>query len=114
MMHVEHFDEMMFDISRIYRSISEKLQFWKSLSRSAQRGYYQADDEESLLNKDLAHFQCDISTNSEICHLVADFFQVLETNEGPNFHLFFDDLPIYYVPAQFKDKLYLMANLLTK
>ena len=45
---------------------------------------------------------------------VADFFQVLGRNEGPNFRLFFDDLPIYYVPAKYKDKLYLMANLFTK
>ncbi len=45
---------------------------------------------------------------------VADFFRVLESNEGPEFRLYYDDLPIYYVPAEFKDKLYLMANLFTR
>ena len=45
---------------------------------------------------------------------MTNFFQILEVNEGPNFHLFFDDLPIYYVPSKYKDKLYLMANLFTK
>ena len=40
--------------------------------------------------------------------------QTLQSNEGPTFHLFYDDLPIYYVPASQKDKLYLMANLFTK
>ncbi len=45
---------------------------------------------------------------------VADFFRVLESNEGPRFHLFYDDLPIYYVPARHKDRMYLMANLFTK
>ena len=119
-MDTDHFTEMMFDIRRIYRSISEKLAFWKNLSKSGvrrprSRHRSKVDvEEESLLNKDLEEFQCDVSTNSEICHLVADFFQVLSTNEGPDFHLFFDDLPIYYVPAQYKDKLYLMANLFTK
>lgn len=63
----DHFSEMMFSIHRIYNSISEKLAFWQGLIRSGQRGSFQ--DEESLLNKDLEHFQCDVSTNSEICHL---------------------------------------------
>jgi hypothetical protein len=35
-------------------------------------------------------------------------------NEGEQFHLYYDDLPVYYVPAAYKDKLYLMANLFTK
>ncbi len=47
---------------------------------------------------------------------MADFFRVLESNgeNSSTFHLFYDDLPIYYVPAEHKDKLYLMANLFTK
>ena len=46
--------------------------------------------------------------------LVADFFVTLDWSEGEDFHLFYDDLPIYYVPSAYKDKLYLMANLFTK
>ena len=46
---------------------------------------------------------------------VAHFFNTLEMNEADGqFKLYFDDLPIYYVPASHKDKLSLMANLLTK
>jgi len=45
---------------------------------------------------------------------VATFFKTLQSNEGDQFQLFYDDLPVYYVPASFKDKLYLMANLFTK
>lgn len=45
---------------------------------------------------------------------MADFFRVLEMNEAPRFHLFYDDLPIYYVSSEHKDKIYLMANLFTK
>ena len=45
---------------------------------------------------------------------MADFFVTLDWSEGEDFHLFYDDLPIYYVPSAYKDKLYLMANLFTK
>lgn len=45
---------------------------------------------------------------------VAIFFKTLQSNEGDQFQLFHDNLPVYYVPASFKDKLYLMANLFTK
>ena len=46
--------------------------------------------------------------------LVALFFKILQSNEGEQFNLYHDDLPVYYVPAAYKDKLYLMANLFTK
>ncbi len=45
---------------------------------------------------------------------VALFFKQLQNNEGEQFNLYYDDLPVYYVPAAYKDKLYLMANLFTK
>lgn len=52
---------------------------------------------------------------STFCLLtVAHFFDVLDKNAGDDFSLFHDDLPIYYVPAEMKDRLYLMANLFTK
>ncbi|TRY81053.1 hypothetical protein TCAL_09447 [Tigriopus californicus] len=112
---IDHFNDMMFDIHKVYKSISEKLNFWQSLVKSGKRNVALTSDEDGgMLKKDLEQFQCDVATNSEICHLVADFFQVLESNEGANFRLFYDDLPIYYVPSKFKDKLYLMANLFTK
>ena len=38
----------------------------------------------------------------------------MDWSEGDDFHLFYDDLPIYYVPSAYKDKLYLMANLFTR
>ena len=69
---------------------------------------------ESLM-EELDELQCDDSTNFEICHLVAEFFSVLEGNEKQhNFQLHYDDLPIYYIPSKHKDRLYLMANLFTK
>ena len=73
------------------------------------------DEEIDSLREELDELQCDDSTNFEICHLVAEFFSVLEGNEKHNhFQLHYDDLPIYYIPSQHKDRLYLMANLFTK
>ena len=73
------------------------------------------DAEINHLEEELDELQCDDSTNFEICHLVAEFFSVLEGNEMHNqFSLHYDDLPIYYIPAKHKDRLYLMANLFTK
>ncbi len=45
---------------------------------------------------------------------MADFIRILSANQGKEFRLYFDDLPIYYVPSKFKDKLYLLANLFTR
>eukprot|EP00095_Tigriopus_kingsejongensis_P011851 maker-scaffold493_size155937-snap-gene-0.22 protein:Tk11851 transcript:maker-scaffold493_size155937-snap-gene-0.22-mRNA-1 annotation:"hypothetical protein DAPPUDRAFT_95105" len=113
--NMDHFNDMMLNIHEVYKSISEKLTFWQSLVKSGKRNFGTASDEEGgMLKKDLQQFQCDVATNSEICHLVADFFNTLESNEGSTFSLFYDDLPIYYVPSKYKDKLYLMANLFTK
>ena len=73
------------------------------------------DQEIKSLREELDELQCDDSTNFEICHLVAEFFSVLEGNEKHNhFQLHYDDLPIYYIPSHHKDRLYLMANLFTK
>ncbi len=86
------------------------------------------------MKEELKHLNCDIAANAEICHLgkknisnqerrielysnaflVASFFAILNDNEGEDFKLIFDDLPIYYVPEALKDKLYLMANLFAK
>ena len=74
-----------------------------------------ADQEIESLMEELDELQCDDSTNFEICHLVAEFFSVLEGNEKHDeFKIHYDDLPIYYIPAKHKDRLYLMANLFTK
>ena len=73
------------------------------------------DQEIESLMEELDELQCDDSTNFEICHLVAEFFSVLEGNEKHDeFKIHYDDLPIYYIPAKHKDRLYLMANLFTK
>ena len=73
------------------------------------------DEEIESLREELDELQCDDSTNFEICHLVAEFFSILEGNEKHNhFQLHYDDLPIYYIPSHHKDRLYLMANLFTK
>ena len=37
MMDMSHFDEMMFNIHTIYKSISEKLQFWQGVVRKRVR-----------------------------------------------------------------------------
>merc|ERR1711936_876914 len=71
-------------------------------------------EEMKTMKKELDHLNCNKATNAEICHLVASFFTVLDSNEGDNFQLVYDDLPIYYVPEKLKDRLYLMTNLLTK
>ena len=74
-----------------------------------------ADQEIESLMEELDELQCDDSTNFEICHLVAEFFSVLVGNEKHDeFKIHYDDLPIYYIPAKHKDRLYLMANLFTK
>ena len=71
-------------------------------------------EEMKTMKKELDHLNCNKATNAEICHLVASFFTVLDSNEGDNFQLVYDDLPIYYVPERLKERLYLMSNLFTK
>ena len=67
------------------------------------------------MTEELDELRCNDSTNFEICHLVAEFFAILEGNENHDkFQLYYDDLPIYYIPSKHKDRLYLMANLFTK
>ena len=46
--------------------------------------------------------------------LVAVFFQILSGNQGSEFRLIYDDLPVYYVPAIHKERLFILANLFTK
>ena len=94
-MPVDHYRELVDQINDIYRRIGNKLSTWRKNGQGKRN-------------------RCDASANTEICNLVADFFLTLEWSEGDDFHLFYDDLPIYYVPSEFKDKLYLMANLFTK
>lgn len=53
---------------RIYQRVSEKLSFWRGLVKSGE-GRKMKDDDGSKLKKDLQQFQCDVATNSEICHL---------------------------------------------
>ena len=61
---------MMQNIHSIYQRISDKLSFWQRLVTESSLeenndndfGIYES-------NKRLEHFQCDISTNTEICHL---------------------------------------------
>merc|ERR1711936_1110074 len=80
----------MVSIKSLYKRIHDKLSLWTKFKKMSRK------------HKD------------EICHLVASFFTVLDSNEGDNFQLVYDDLPIYYVPEKLKDRLYLMTNLLTK
>ena len=108
-MDASEFDQMMFDIQTIYKKINSKLQLWLQ--------FVSTDDaeEKHQMKEKLSGLQCGVSTNAEICQIVAHFFNTLEMNEADGqFKLYFDDLPIYYVPASHKDRLYLMANLFTK
>ena len=97
-----------------------KFQTWVRLENMIHKSVHPNEEEEidqeiETLREELDELQCDDSTNFEICHLVAEFFSVLEGNERHNqFQLHYDDLPIYYIPSQHKDRLYLMANLFTK
>ncbi len=52
----------------IYKRVSEKLKFWQSLVKSGESRRLE-QDAESKLKKDLQEFQCDVATNSEICHI---------------------------------------------
>ena len=94
------------------------VQLWIRFGRNHKHVQQFEQDNRHLTDEQLGHLdelQCDDSTNFEICQLVADFFSVLEGNEQHNhFNLYFDDLPIYYIPSRHKDRLYLMANLFTK
>lgn len=83
----------------------------------------------------LENIQCDIATNYEICKLgrsqklshrfntlklfqpkilVATFFVNLKNNEADGFKLYYDELPVYYVPSSFKETFFLMSNLFTR
>jgi len=108
-MESSQFEQMIFNIQKIYKKINSKLQLWlKFITRESKM------DKNEMMHE-LAELQCDLSTNADICQIVAHFFNTLEMNEADGqFRLYFDDLPIYYVPASHKDKLYLLANLLTK
>merc|ERR1719474_395351 len=120
-MDATEFERMIFDIERIYKRINSKLQLWlRFVSHDDKAAEASSANSRRHLHHDqmmqeLSGLQCDVSSNAEICHIVASFFNTLEMNEADGtFKLYFDDLPIYYVPASHKDKLYLMANLFTK
>ncbi len=56
--------------------MSEKLEFWQRLVKSSSGKRRKSkfsggdeDEEDSKLRKDLREFQCDVATNSEICHI---------------------------------------------
>jgi hypothetical protein len=107
---------MMLSIQDIYKRIHDKLNLWLRF-KQIKKGVGTPDDHQTMdeMKQELEHLNCDLAANAEICHLVASFFSVLNSNEGDDsFHLVYDDLPIYYVPESLKDKLYLMANLFTK
>ena len=106
---------MMVNIKSLYKRIHDKLSLWIRFKKMSREPKADIDhDEMKAMKKELDHLNCNKATNAEICHLVASFFTVLDSNEGDNFQLVYDDLPIYYVPEQLKDRLYLMTNLLTK
>ena len=111
----EHFNDMMFSIKDIYKRIHDKLNLWIRFKKMRHGPKAEIDHEEmKKMKQELDHLNCNKAANAEICHLVASFFAVLDENEGDNFQLVYDDLPIYYVPEKLKDRLYLMANLFTK
>jgi len=125
-MDASEFERMIFDIQKIYKKINSKLQLWLgfvskdgsgtgSRASSSSSSSSSATENKQKMMRELSGLQCDVSSNAEICQIVAHFFNTLEMNESDGqFKLYFDDLPIYYVPASHKDKLYLMANLFTK
>jgi len=126
-MESTEFEKMIYDIQKVYKKINSKLQLWLRfvspqgrVQHSGSIGSHSVDEDGNEIGHDemeeqLSELQCDQSANNEICQIVAHFFNTLEMNEADGqFKLYFDDLPIYYVPASHKDKLYLMANLLTK
>ncbi len=59
--------------------MSQKLEFWQSLVKSGHRkkkkkkgeedGDGDGEEDDSKLSRDLREFQCDVATNSEICHI---------------------------------------------
>jgi len=111
----EHFNDMMYNIKSIYKRIHDKLNLWIRFKKMRMKPHDEVDHEEmKTMKKELDHLNCNKATNAEICHLVASFFTVLDSNEGDNFQLVYDDLPIYYVPERLKERLYLMSNLFTK
>ena len=106
---------MMFNIKSIYKRIHDKLNLWTRFKKLRMKHATEIDHEAmKAMKKELEHLNCNKATNAEICHLVASFFSILDSNEGENFQLVYDDLPIYYVPEALKDRIYLMANLFTK
>ena len=109
---------MMVSIKSLYKRIHDKLSLWTRFKKMSRKHKDEIGDHEmeemKEMKKELDHLNCNKATNAEICHLVASFFTVLDSNEGDNFQLVYDDLPIYYVPEKLKDRLYLMTNLLTK
>ena len=109
-MKKEHFSEMMFNINTIYQRIHSKLNLWTRFKKIRMELHNNHDEENSEvmkktmkeMMKKLEDLNCNNAANSEICHLVASFFEVLDHNEGDDFKLVYDDLPIYYVPEALK------------
>lgn len=117
MMQQDHFNDMMFNIKSIYKRIHDKLNLWirfKKMRMQHHHGDLDHHEKMQEMKKALEHLNCNKAANAEICHVVASFFAVLDSNEGDSFQLVYDDIPIYYVPEALKERLYLMANLLTK
>lgn len=114
-MEQEHFSDMMFNIKSVYSRIHDQLNLWVRFKKMRMRPASEVDEDEMYeMKKQLEHLNCHNAANAEICFLVASYFSVLDENEGETFRLVYDDLPIYYVPEAFKDRLYLLANLFTK
>lgn len=112
-MKKEHFNDMMFNIKSIYKRMHDKLNLWIKFKQMRMQ-HNPNHEEMERMEKELEQLNCNKAANAEICHVVAGFFAVLDSNEGDSFQLVYDDLPIYYVPETLKDRLYLMANLFTK
>ena len=117
-MEKEHFSEMMVNIKTIYQRLNHKLDLWtrfkklrmKFMSSHGSSSAHKMEDSEAEsmketmkeMMKELHDLNCNNAANAEICHLVANFFEILALNEGNHLKLVYDDLPIYYVPESLK------------
>ena len=75
-MSASHFDQMMFDIQKIYKKINSKLQLWlRFVKRNTKDDFHMDQTEMKQIKLELSELQCDVSTNSEICQIGNNLFK---------------------------------------
>lgn len=62
--------------------------------------------------KSLHQFRCEEGTNVEFCRVSLEFLNQLTENNGEEFRLVYDQVPLYYIPKKDQLKFYLLSNLM--